>query len=415
MSSNDKRIISNYLACVTALEYIINQGQHVDKSVDKTAQASADKHIVRAVVSGVIRNYETLASWVNKHTKLKPKDAVIKHLIMCGVFQYRFLERRPGSAIIYQAAEATVALNRGWAKPVVYAVLKKATTAPINHERNLPAWLMKKIQKAYDGTTVKQLLDVWQRPPTMTTLRVNPSQIRTDAYLKNVESAGIEASTCPLSSFAVHIKSTQVKNLPGLHNQQVYIQDCIHQKIAASLPPLPKNARVLDACAAPGGKTSALLCNQPQIQVLAIDKQKSKIKRLKENLAKYPQVTIAHGDALQPKAWWDKVLFDAILCDAPCSGTGTIQRHPEIKLIQTAKNIEALQQQQENLLNDLWPLLKSGGVMLYSTCSILPEENEDIIAKFLEKTPACSLEASQTFIPDGKHAGGFYAQLIKKQ
>lgn len=414
MSSKNKRIICNYLSCVKALEYTINKAQHIDKSVEEAASTSADKNIVRAIVSGVIRNYETLTCWVNEHTKLKPKDTVIKYLIMCGVFQYWFLERRPGNAVIYQAAQATAELNREWAKPVVYAVLKKAQASSIVSKKNLPTWLMEKIQKAYDDKTVRQILEAWQTPPVITPLRVNPCQIGRTEYLESIESIGIEANTCPISRFSIHIKSTRAKSFPGIKDQQIYVQDCIHQKIAESLPTLGPRARVLDACAAPGGKTSALLCNQPQIQILAIDKQKSKIKRLNENLSRYPQVSTAHGDALQPETWWDKVLFDAILCDAPCSGTGTIQRHPEVKLIQSNQNIKNLQQQQAELLNSLWPLLKDGGVMLYSTCSILPEENQDIIAKFLKKTPTCTLKESKTFIPDGEHAGGFYAKLVKR-
>ena len=158
---------------------------------------------------------------------------------------------------------------------------------------------------------------------------------------------------------------------------------------------------------------------QPNIHVDALEINKQRITRLRENLAGWPQATVVEGDAMEPEKWWNKQLYDAIIIDAPCSATGLIQRKPDVKLIQSAENIRHLAQAQKKLLRSLWPLLKKGGTLLYSTCSILPEENDKVVLEFAKRNDVTIMQNQDkapyihTSLPTSKHTGGFFALLQK--
>ena len=202
--------------------------------------------------------------------------------------------------------------------------------------------------------------------------------------------------------------------LPEIGGSALYIQDCTHQQIVSQLPKLAPGAKVLDACAAPGGKSSAILALQPGLQLLAIDHNAQKIPRLQANLKAHPQATVLKANALETETWWDNTPFDAIICDVPCSGTAVIQKHPEIKYLQSPENIQTLQATQAQLLEKLWPLLKENGFLLYSTCSILEEENDENINRFLHQHASQARRINtQTIYPETLHAGGYFA-LIQK-
>jgi len=198
-------------------------------------------------------------------------------------------------------------------------------------------------------------------------------------------------------------------------------------QLAADLLNLAPGQRVLDACAAPGGKTCHLLETEPGLQeVIALDLEPSRLARVEENLARLQlQATLVAADGRDVAAWWDGKPFQRILLDAPCSASGVIRRHPDIKLTRQAEDIAALATLQGELLDALWPTLEVGGVLLYATCSVLPQENSDNIAAFLQRTPgARELDITGTFglkqahgrqlLPqaDG-HDGFYYAKLIK--
>ena len=409
---------ANYLATIHALEQIVDEKAHIEHATQNLTQP-ASTAMVKALLTGVIRNYETLSTWVGKQTKFKPKDRCLKMLLMTGVFQYHYMDTGKTSETIYQAAQATVQLNRAWAKPIVYAVLKKAQKAQIEPQTNMPGWLARKLKKAYGNTTLKEINNIWQTPPTIHCARVNEGPKAREAYVNSLKEKGIKAWASPLCSLGVYVEGIAPNELPGLKEGLIYIQDSIHQFAIQQMPTLPPGARVLDACAAPGGKTTAMLCYQPTVEVQAIECNPKRFERLKENLSNYKQATAHLGDARHPSDWWNGKEFDAIILDVPCSATGLIQKKPEIKLIQTTENIKQLKQKQQDLIQAVWPLLKRQGLLLYSTCSILPEENEEIIQTLIERGVAERVAApelkqgQQTHLPNNVHTGGFCAIMRK--
>lgn len=216
-------------------------------------------------------------------------------------------------------------------------------------------------------------------------MRINPQYISPAEYVEllkenNIAVAAVEDNACCLE------EPMDVKDLPGFLDGWVSVQDRSAQ-YAADLLDIKPGQRILDACAAPGGKAMHILEKENNIaELIAIDNDEVRIKRITENSERLAidasKLTLVHGDASAPEEWWDKHEFDRILLDAPCSATGVIRRHPDIKLLRQRNDIKALAKQQLDLLNALWPLLKKEGLLLYVTCSVLPQENEVVVAAF---------------------------------
>src|SRR5690606_36256037 len=214
-----------------------------------------------------------------------------------------------------------------------------------------------------------------------------------------------------------------VTALPGFGEGWVSVQDTASQLVAEVLP-LQGEARVLDACSAPGGKTCALLEAHPQLQVLALDADASRLGRVRDNLARLQlQAEVGQGDLTQEHSFAPES-FDAILLDVPCSGTGVVRRHPDIKLLRTPEEVAVLVQKQKALLAAAWPLVREGGYLLYSTCSVLRAENDEQIMSFLSEHSATALPpevpgaarsavGTQLFPAAGSHDGFYYALLRK--
>jgi 16S rRNA (cytosine967-C5)-methyltransferase len=203
--------------------------------------------------------------------------------------------------------------------------------------------------------------------------------------MQQLEERGIIATKVEFCPSAIVLeKPVQVELLPGFSDGQVSVQDTAAQ-LAATLLEVQPGQRVLDVCAAPGGKTAHILEAQPQLQELvAIDIDEARMQRVRENLQRLKlSASLLVGDAANPQNWWDGQLFDRILLDAPCSALGVIRRHPDIKILRRADDIGQLQTLQKNILQAIWPLLAPGGILLYATCSILKQENEQQILSFL--------------------------------
>ena len=204
------------------------------------------------------------------------------------------------------------------------------------------------------------------------------------------------------------------------------MQDCAAQ-LAAELLDAQPGERILDACAAPGGKTGHILERQGELgELVALDIDQQRLQRIEDNLRRLGlRATLLCGDARQPEGWWDGKPFDRILLDAPCSATGVIRRHPDIKLLRRPSDITELQQRQQQILTALWPLLRPGGMLLYATCSVLPQENAQQVARFLQHTPDARLApvsgdwgrttgAGQQILPgEDQMDGFFYAPILK--
>ena len=263
---------------------------------------------------------------------------------------------------------------------------------------NHPGWFIKKVQAAYPEQWQDVLLANQEKPPMW--LRVNQQHHQVAAYQKLLDEAEIEYQTIDLLSGAIALsQAVDVIKLPGFHEGWASIQDGAAQQ-AARLLDAQEGDVVLDCCAAPGGKTCHILEFTPNLKsVTAIDIEETRLLRVEENLQRLKlNANVIVGDAAKPETWWDKQLFDRILLDAPCSATGVIRRHPDIKWLRKADDIEALRVLQQQILKNIWSLLKPGGTLLYATCSILPEENSEQIKDFI----ANQADAKLISLPEDK-------------
>jgi len=258
-------------------------------------------------------------------------------------------------------------------------------------------------------------------------LRVNRAHASAADYLTRLQDAGIDACPHEYSPNGITLTTPcDVHELPGFADGHVSVQDEAAQ-LATSLLALKPALRLLDACCAPGGKTCHILETQPDLSAcVALDIEKSRLARVQDNLNRLNlHATLVQGDALQPKTWWDGMPFDRILLDAPCSATGVIRRHPDIKLLRTEAEIISVTQLQHDLLQALWPLLAPGGLMVYATCSIMPEENEQQVNRFIATQTDCQFSASEhpwghstghgwQILPGEHNMDGFFYSVLRK-
>lgn len=315
------------------------------------------------------------------------------------------------------------------------AVVAQATRQP-EAAWNHPAWWVERVRRDWPENW-QGLLGEAQRHPPMT-LRVNTRRVSVPDYLDRLGAAGLVAHAVPGEGFDQAVMLAQpcpVDRLPGFAQGDVSVQDLSAQRAATLLigAGLPAGARVLDACAAPGGKTAHLLERAPDADVLALDADPKRLTRVNETLQRLglPGRTQA-ADARQVAAWWDGRPFDAILLDAPCTASGIVRRHPDIRWLRRPQDVAALATVQAELLDALWPLLRPGGRLLYATCSIFREEGDHQIAAFLQRQPAGSVtlrpetpghllplpdnraEAAQAAAQSPGLADGFYYALLQK-
>lgn len=364
----------------------------------------------------------------------KAADRDVEALLLVGLYQLLHT-RIPAHAAIGETVACVDKLKKSSLKGLLNAVLRNAQREhaaifaelerdPVLHTAH-PRWLQKRLKADWPEHWQAICAANNQHPPLI--LRVNRRHVGRDAYLAELHQAGIEALACTYSQDGIRLLAPcDVKSLPGFAEGRVSVQDEAAQ-LAAGLLDLAPGQRVLDACAAPGGKTCHLLEAQPQLgEVIALDLEPQRLARVQENLERLQlEATLIAADGRDVAAWWDGKPFQRILLDAPCSATGVIRRHPDIKLTRQADDIAALAQLQGELLDALWPTLEVGGVLLYATCSVLPQENSDNIAAFLARTPgARELDIAGAFglkqahgrqlLPqaDG-HDGFYYAKLIK--
>jgi 16S rRNA (cytosine967-C5)-methyltransferase len=258
-------------------------------------------------------------------------------------------------------------------------------------------------------------------------LRVNRRVVDRDAYLGRLQAAGIAARPSPHSDCGVVLdQAAAVTDLPGFAEGEVSVQDIAAQQ-AAVLLDLAPGQRVLDACAAPGGKAGHILEREPALdELVALDADDARLARVRANFERLGhEATLVHADAADTGNWWDGRLFDRVLLDAPCTGTGVIRRHPDIKLLRRPEDVASLSGQQARLLDALWPLLGPGGKLVYVTCSVMPEENAGRIAQFLAAhedarvlpvAPGWGLEQEigRQILPGAEGMDGFFYAIVQK-
>ena len=334
---------------------------------------------------------------------LKAKDADIAALLLCGLYQLRDL-RIPSHAAISETVNATKTLGKQWAKGLINASLRNYQRQQEDIETKLqqtdsslyahPDWLIESFKQDWPDSWQAILNASNKQPPMM--LRINQQKGTRQDYLARLVDAEIPANEVSATPEGILLeKPCDVYQLPGFIQGDVSVQDGAAQQVA-SLLDLKPGLRILDACAAPGGKTCHILEHAPDNEVIALDIAAKRLLQIEQNTDRlHLKATLIASDAADTDNWWDGTLFDRILIDAPCSGTGVIRRHPDIKLLRRADDIASLAEQQQHLLNTLWPLLKPNGLLVYTTCSALKQENEQQIASFLQQHPeAEEVEAS---------------------
>ena len=324
---------------------------------------------------------------------LKKKDADVYALILIGLYQALYM-RIPAHALVTETVAATSALKKPWAKGLVNALLRSfqrqqeallsSAEKDAQAQSAHPLWLLDRLKQAWPSDW-KAIVDANNQRPPMT-LRINVLKQSRDAYLLRLKEAEINAQAVDGVESAIELESPlDVARLPGFEQGDVSVQDAAAQ-LAAGLLDLAPGQRVLDACTAPGGKACHILESEPGIATLvAVDRDEKRLQRVAKNMARLGlQAEIVAADVSEPSQWWDGQLFDRILVDAPCSATGVIRRHPDIKCLRRDSDIAQLVQQQARILKALWPLLKANGRLVYATCSVFPEENSEQIKAFID-------------------------------
>lgn len=416
---------------------VLEQGRSLRECLPahQAAFSEQNKAWMQEMVFGVMRKLPLLQFWLRKllDTPLKGKTKVVESLLLLGFYQIAF-SRVPSHAAVSESVEASVKLGNASLKGLVNGVLRNFIREEVANERpsepfieaGLPKWLYKKLSNAYEDQLASVVAGMQQKPPLW--LRINTNQISVTDYKTALEQAGYRdfyLADLPHQEAIIFNKSTNVTQLPGYQEGWFSVQDGAAQLAAYYLSPQADD-RILDACCAPGGKTSHLLEKQPSLrECVAIDNDATRLERVSENLSRLQlQATLLCADIQQLDNWWDGQCFDRILLDAPCSATGVIRRHPDIMWLRKSTDIENLVATQRAILQSLWRTLKPGGTFLYATCSILEEENQAQIRQFMAAHGDCQLlpitenesdnQPGQQFLPGEQGMDGFYyARLIK--
>ncbi|QSX30133.1 16S rRNA (cytosine(967)-C(5))-methyltransferase RsmB [Shewanella cyperi] len=387
-----------------------------------------DKALLAELCYGVMRFLPQLDHCVSQFMSkpLKGKQRIVHQLLLVGVYQLYFT-RVPAHAAISETAEACRKLKFEGLVKVVNGVLRNIqrqipALAESNDtlKYNYPGWLLKRLKAAYEQWP--QIVEAsHQRPPMW--LRNNRRQQSRDQYIAKLVAAEINCRP-GLSDDAIELEfATDVSRLPGFAEGAVSVQDGAAQWAATLLAP-QDGELVLDACAAPGGKSCHLL-ELADIQLLAVDADSKRLERVQQNLDRLAlNAKVIHGDAANIDSWWSGERFDRILLDAPCSATGVIRRHPDIKWLRKDSDIQELAELQKQILDHCWQWLKPGGTLLYATCSILPDENSNQVAAFLARTPDARLDAlpqqadplaiGWQILPGQDGMDGFFYARLKK-
>jgi 16S rRNA (cytosine967-C5)-methyltransferase len=393
-------------------------------------ESGKDKALLAELCYGVMRHLPQIDKQVSDcmSKPLKGKQRIVHQLLLVGCYQLYFT-RIPSHAAISETAEACRQLKFEGMVKVVNGVLrtiqrqeKPLATDNDTLTHNTPAWIIKRLKDAYPENWQEIIEQSHQRPPMW--LRNNQQSQTRDAYLSALADIEVEASAGSSSDAILLASPRDVMQLPGFETGSASVQDGAAQWAATILAP-QGNELVLDACAAPGGKTCHLLELAPNIQLVAVDNDAKRLERVQQNLDRLSlKAELIHGDAADIDSWWQGDKFDRILLDAPCSATGVIRRHPDIKWLRKNDDIEELAALQSQIVDHCWKWLKSGGTLLYATCSILPQENKDQISAFLQRTPDATLvpieqqpnpsDVGWQIVPGQENMDGFYyARLVK--
>lgn len=375
---------------------------------------------------GTLRFYGQLDKVLEALLNKPLQDIQIRYLLLVALYQLQY-SKAAQHAVVDFAVNAVRKRNPA-ASGLVNAILRNF----LRNKKSLldeaarteqgrysyPQWWINEIKSQY-GEHADAILIAGNLHPPMT-LRVNSKKSSTTEYLALLAQNDIQARIIDPNAILLD-HPTVVDKLPGFIDGLVSVQDAGAQYAAGFLD-VQDGMRVLDACAAPGGKSAHLL-ESAQVHLIALDKDEMRLERVRENMQRLQlTATLLTGDAAEPSEWWDGKKFQRILADVPCSATGVVRRHPDIKWLRRPSDIENFAQQQQQILNALWPLLEDGGKLLYATCSIFGRENQQVINGFLsnhvdaKQIPLAIPSMSQgQLLPNEQHDGFFYALLHKQK
>ncbi len=415
-----------------AIFAVLEQGVSLSAALPKQQQqleSGKDRALLAELCYGIMRHLPQIDKCVSDclSKPFKGKQRIVHQLLIVGCYQLYFT-RIPEHAAISETAEACRQLRFEGLVKVVNGVLRsiqrsksELSTANPVLEFNTPNWIIKRLQSAYPNQWQQIIENSQQRPPMW--LRNNQKQQSREHYLESLSEAEITATAGQGSNAILLEKATDVMQLPNFEQGSVSVQDAAAQWAAELLAP-QDGELILDACSAPGGKTCHIL-ESANADVVAVDFDDMRLKRVTENLERL-QLTakVIHGDAADIPSWWQGEKFDRILLDAPCSATGVIRRHPDIKWLRKEADIAELAELQQKIIDHCWQWLKPGGTLIYATCSIMPQENSEQVSAFLARTNDAKLLpiAQQTdtqsigwqILPGQEQMDGFYYARLQK-
>ncbi|MCW8331457.1 16S rRNA (cytosine(967)-C(5))-methyltransferase RsmB [Photobacterium sp. SDRW27] len=419
-------------AAAKVVYQVVDQGQSLSNALPAAQQdiRERDHALLQEICYGVLRWLPRLESVTNQlmDKPLKGKQRVFHHLILVGLYQLGYM-RIPAHAAVAETVNATKDLKKPQLRGLINAVLRNyqrqqesLDAQAISHDAGRyghPGWLLKLLKQSYPEQ-FESVVDANNTKAPMW-LRVNRRHHSRDEYRELLNAEGIDTDLHPEAQDALRLhRPCDVSKLPGFADGWVSVQDAAAQLSVEYLAP-QAGELILDCCAAPGGKTAHIMERQPDTQVVAIDCDEHRLARVHDNLQRLNlEAQVLCADARHPEQWWQGEQFDRILLDAPCSATGVIRRHPDIKWLRRADDIDALAQLQAEIVDAMWQQLKSGGTMVYATCSITPQENSEQVKAFLSRTADAELIGSDIAQPGrqilpGEHdMDGFYYAVLRK-
>lgn len=422
------------MAAVRMLGEVLDDHRFLGEGPALDLGDARDASQARHLAYGTLR-WRVALEWLADRLLDKPlreKDRDVHRLLLLGLFQL-WQDRTPDHAAIHETAEGARHLGKPWAVGLINAVLRRfqrerddwlARLAEAPERWAHPDWLLERIRHDWP--------DDWQAVATANNaapplwLRHNRRAAPRERVVQALGEAGFEVTAHPHAPDALRVEpAATVSALPGFAEGHLSVQDPAAQ-LAAGLLDLTPGLAVLDACAAPGGKTAHLLEREPGIRLTALDLQAARLQRLRETLERLRlDCTVVTGDAGSPEDWWDGTPFQRILLDAPCSASGVIRRHPEIRHLRSGEQVDAAVALQGRLLRALWPLLDPGGILVYATCSIFRDENSHQISNFLADNADADAfgpvaewgraEATgRQILPGSDDMDGFYYATLRK-
>ncbi len=418
--------LAEALAAAAALVARVAAGRSLSAEMERSAGTAPPgaQAALTDLCYGTLRRYgRSQAIVAALSRRAAATDPQVEALLWCALYALES-GRYADYTVVDQAARACVAMRRGGAKPFVNAVLRAFLRSRARIESRLgadpaahfqhPLWWIERARSAYPRVW-EQVLAAGNTHPPMC-LRVNARRSTALAYAARLSAEGMPARSVGPVALLLE-KPVPVERLPGFADGLVSVQDAGAQR-AAGLLELRDGQRVLDACAAPGGKAAHIL-ETAAVSLTALDVDPARCADVARNLARLGLRAQLHAaDCAEPQSWWDGAPFERVLADVPCSGSGIARRHPDIKWLRRASDLASFAARQARILDALWRMLAPGGKLLYVTCSVFPEENGAVIDAFVARTPGarCAPLAdagAAQLLPDAEHDGFFYALLEK--